>query len=217
VDGGSSSGRAAEKQLTDAELVTLSLSGVDQAFGWLIERHTQHLRRLVARRLRDPDDVLDVLQETQLAVWRALDSFDAGRPFEAWLTSIALNKCRDWARHRSVHLGLMMRIRSDASHADASVAERSAESLIMERERLHDLGRALNELARPLREPLLLTTLSELPQAMVARALGLTRKAVEMRVRRARQDLARSMRIDRPAPNPRHGSRAQDARSRASD
>jgi RNA polymerase sigma factor CnrH len=185
--------------LTDAELVTLSLNGVERAFGWLIERHTRHLRSVVARRLRNPDDVLDVLQETHLAVWRALQSYDAARPFEAWLTTIALNKCRDWARHRTVRLSLMMQMRSDTARAPGCIAERSAESRIIDRERLCDLGRALEQLAHSLREPLILTTLQELPQATVARALGLTRKAVEMRVRRARQDLARSMRIDRIA------------------
>jgi RNA polymerase sigma factor CnrH len=183
--------------LTDAQLVTQCLNGVGRAFGWLIERHTQHLRRIVARRLRNPDDALDVLQETQLAVWRSLQSYDVGRPFEAWLTSIAVNKCRDWARHRSVRRGLMMRMRSDALHVEGCAAERSTESLIIDREHLGHLGRALGELAQPLREPLILTTLEELPQAAVARALGLTRKAVEMRVRRARRDLERSLRIDR--------------------
>jgi len=199
VDGGLCGRGDCGTGLTDKELVSLCLNGVERAFAWLMERHTRHLRSLVARRLRNPEDVQDVLQETQLAVWRALQRYDAARPFEAWLTSIAVNKCRDWARHRAVRLGLLMQMRSETAQAAPCITQRSAESLIIDKERLGDLGRALDKLARSLREPLILTTLHELPQASVARALGLTRKAVEMRVRRARQDLARSMRIERVA------------------
>ncbi len=176
-------------RLTDGELVRLSLKGADRAFSRLLQRYGEHVRRLIAKRLRNPEDVLDVLQETHLAVWRALESYDAHRPFEAWITSIAVNKCRDWARHRSVLFGLRGRLETDAAHADASIHVRSAESITIERECLRDLARAMDELPQPLREPLRLTTLEERSQAAVARELRLSRKAVEMRVRRARERL----------------------------
>jgi len=95
---------------TDGELVTLALNGAERAFARLIDRHGEHLRRLLARRLRDPDDVLDIVQETHLAIWRALNTYDARRPFEAWLTTIALNKHRDWARHRRACAHLLERL-----------------------------------------------------------------------------------------------------------
>jgi len=175
--------------MTDAQLVRLSLDGADEAFSRLLERHGRHLRRLIARRLRNPEDVRDVLQDTHVAVWRALQSYDARRPFEAWVTSIALNKCRDWARHRSVLFGLLTRLQAEAAHTGSSIEERSAESIAIGRECMHDLARAMDALPARLREPLVLTTLEELPQAAVARELRLTRKAVEMRVRRARERL----------------------------
>ncbi len=190
------SGSGASERPSDAELVTLSLNGMERAFACLIERHARHLHRLVSRRLRNPEDVLDVLQDTHFSVWRALRTYDAQRPFEAWLTSIALNKCRDWARHRRVHLGLMTRMQADAAHGGTSTVERSAECLVIDRERMREVGRALYQLAQPLREPLMLTTVQELPQADAARMLGLTRKAVEMRVRRARECLERALTDD---------------------
>ncbi len=186
--------RAAAEHLTDAELVTLSLNGVDRAFARLVERHARHLRRLVTGRLRNPEDVLDVLQDTYLAVWRALQSYDACRPFEAWITSIALNKCRDWARHRAAHSGLLTRAHAEAVYACRGIDERSGERLLIERECVRNLGRALHRLPRQLREPLVLTTLRDLSQAAAARKLRLTRKAVEMRVRRARLRLAETLR-----------------------
>jgi RNA polymerase sigma factor CnrH len=174
--------------LTDAQLVMLSLSGVPQAFSELLGRHGRHLRRVVRKRLRNREDALDVLQDTHLAAWRALRSYDLDRPFEAWLTSIAVNKCRDWARHRSVVLHLLTRIEAEAAHVGAGI-DRSAESAAIGGECMRALAHALDELPRTLREPLVLTALDERPQEAVARQLGLTRKAVEMRVRRARARL----------------------------
>jgi RNA polymerase sigma factor CnrH len=192
VDGGYSE-LSASQLLTDAQLVTLALSGVPRAFSRLLERHARHLRRILAKRLRNPEDVLDVLQDTHLAAWRALRTYDLERPFEAWLTSIALNKYRDWARHRAAQFGLLSRMHADALEARLGIDERSAERLAIDQECLRELARALGRLPAQLREPLLLTTLAECSQAAVARELSLTRKAVEMRVRRARARLAQTL------------------------
>ena len=180
---------------TDASLVNHSLQGDAEAFGDLMDRHARHLRKLVARRLRNPQDVLDVLQETHLAIWRSLGSYDVGRSFEAWLTCIALNKCRDWARRRHVRSGALARFQEAAAHERASVDSPSTERLSIDREGVRDLGRALRELPPQLREPLVLSALYELPQAIVAQELRLTKKAVEMRIRRARVRLQEALQL----------------------
>jgi RNA polymerase sigma factor CnrH len=179
---------------TDGELVTLALNGGATAFAHLIRRHARHLRSVIARRLRDPEDVRDVIQDTHLAVWRALQHYDARRPFEAWITTIALNKCRDSVRRRAAQLGMLSRLRSEVFHeAWSAFEERGIERLLIGREDVRSLGRALQELPPQLRGPLVLTTVREHSQDAAAAKLGLTRKAVEMRVRRARQQLARAL------------------------
>lgn len=182
------------ERCTDGELVTLSLNGGAAAFSHLMRRHARHLHAVIARRLRDPEDVRDVIQDTHLAVWRALQHYDAGRPFEAWITTIALNKCRDAARRRAAQLGMLTRLQGDAAHEGlAAVEERGIERSLIGRESVHCLGRALQALPAQLRAALLLTTVREHSQEAAARKLGLTRKAVEMRVRRARQHLVRAL------------------------
>jgi RNA polymerase sigma factor CnrH len=179
--------------LTDAELVTLAVSGDEEAFGELMDLHARHLRKLVMRRVRNPQDMMDVLQETHLSVWRSLRSYDARRPFEAWLTCIALNKCRDWARRKYVRRGALARLQEDVIHERAYLGAPSAECIVIDREGIRNLDRALRELPPQLREPLVLSTLSDLPQAIVARELKLTKKAVEMRIRRARLRLQEAL------------------------
>jgi RNA polymerase sigma-70 factor (ECF subfamily) len=159
-----------------------------------MRRHARHLHAVITRRLRDPEDVRDAVQDTYIAVWRALQHYDAGRPFEAWITTIALNKCRDSARRRATQLGMLSRLQSDVLHEGRSAIEdRGVERQLIGKESMRCLGQALEALPPQLRAPLLLTTVREHSQAAVARELGLTRKAVEMRVRRARQHLARAL------------------------
>jgi RNA polymerase sigma-70 factor (ECF subfamily) len=178
--------------LTDGELVTLAQNGVEPAFSHLLERQTRHVQRLVGRRLRDPDEIRDVIQDTHLAVWRALHHYDARRPFEAWVTSIALNKCRDRARRGATRIGALQPFQANAADI-ADAEERGPEQRLIGEETLRRLAQALDRLPPPLRAPLVLTVLLERSQAAAARELGLTRKAVEMRVRRARQHLAQSL------------------------
>ena len=178
----------------DGELVTHALNGGEAAFSHLMQRHGRHLHGVIARRLRDPEDVRDAVQDTHIAAWRALQQYDTGRSFEAWITTIALNKCRDSARRRAARLGMLSRLQWDAVHdGKAANEERGVERWLIGRESVHCLGRALQALPAQLRAPLLLTTVREHSQELVARKLGLTRKAVEMRVRRARQHLSRAL------------------------
>jgi RNA polymerase sigma factor (sigma-70 family) len=178
-----------EEPLSDGSLVTLALRGIEPAFTLLCKRHSRRLRTLIAARLADPNDVADVVQETQLALWRALPRYDVERHFESWLTSIAINKCRDWFRRWAVRRETFAKLQNEVFHDAAPTAARHAESVLIEHEQLAALRQALSQLPGSLREPLVRTALQQASQAVVARELNITVKAVEMRVRRARQRL----------------------------
>jgi RNA polymerase sigma factor CnrH len=179
----------AAEPLSDGALVTLALRGIEPAFTLLCKRHSRRLRSLIAARLADPNDVADVVQETQLALWRALPRYDVERHFESWLTSIAINKCRDWFRRWAVRRETFAKLQNEVLHDAAPPGARHAESALMEHEQLAALRQALTQLPGSLREPLVRTALHQVSQAVVARELNITVKAVEMRVRRARQRL----------------------------
>ena len=175
--------------LSDNSLVALALQGVEPAFTLLCRRHARRLRSLIALRIRDSGEVADVMQETQLALWRALHRFDRERHFESWLTSIAVNKCRDWARRRAVRRETLARFEDDLTQRVDASWVRHAEAELIEDERLGALRKALAKLPDSLRDPLIRTALDQHPQAVVARELNITVKAVETRVRRARRYL----------------------------
>jgi len=181
----------------DHQLAASAVAGDERAFARLIARHKDGLYRFIRRYTGDPDEAYDLLQETFAAAWTALKRFDAARSFPTWLRSIALNKCRDWSRRRAVRRWLT---RSDPidSHAGLSLTddEPSPEASMVERQRLSRLDRAVANLPAGLKEPLILTALDELSQEEAGRILGLTTKAVELRVYRARKALAEALALD---------------------
>ena len=90
----------------DAALVTAHLAGPaadrQAAFAALMRRHKQPLYRLILAQIGDPDEALDLLQDSFVAAHAALSRYDRDRSLRAWLARIAINKCRDWHRRRRV-------------------------------------------------------------------------------------------------------------------
>ncbi len=162
-------------------MVTLALNGDQRAFPVLMARYEGVLRGLVQRRVRNPEDAADIVQDALMSAWTALQTYTANRPFQVWLVHIALNKCRDWGRRRSV------RLRSAIYLEDlAPAVEADAETALIQAECAHAFQGALSQLPEALRRPLTLTALDGLSQRDAAEQLGVSVKGVETRVRRAR-------------------------------
>lgn len=175
--------------LDDAALVSLHRAGQRAAFAVLMARHKQPLYRLIVAQTRDADDALDLLQETFVAAHGALARFDTDRSLRAWLARIAINKCRDWQRRRRVRhfLSRVLPIEAGERVADP-LADTEAQAI--DRDELAQSLTAIARLPAGLREPLLLCTVDELSHAEAGEALGITAKAVETRIRRARTALS---------------------------
>ncbi len=87
---------------TDSELAVRVARGDGDAFGQLVERHALAARRVARAVLRDDDDADDAVQDGVLAAWRAIERYDAARPFRPWLMRIVLNAALDARRRRRV-------------------------------------------------------------------------------------------------------------------
>jgi len=133
----------------------------------------------------------DLLQETYVAAWLAVRRYDPTRPFDVWLRSIALNKCRDWSRRRAVRRVVRGVMGLDAPEATTvSDDTPTPEVRLDDLRRVADLKRALADLPDGLKAPLLLATLEGRSHAEIATILGVTPKAVETRIARARKKLS---------------------------
>ena len=175
--------------LSDGELATLSIAGRQAAFAEIMRRYRQPVFRLARACVGEPDEALDLVQETFVAAHQALPRYDTQRAMKAWLSTIAINKCRDWARKRAVRrflsFGFAMEDQADILPDNAVAIDDSA----ADRQELDRVTRAISTLPANLKEPLVLRTIEGLSQAETAEVLGISQKAVETRLYRARAQL----------------------------
>jgi RNA polymerase sigma-70 factor, ECF subfamily len=76
-------------------------AGDDDAFRELTEPHRRELQVHCYRILGSLQDSEDLVQETLLAAWRGLATFEGRSSVRAWLYRIATNRCLDALRARS--------------------------------------------------------------------------------------------------------------------
>ncbi|AIT82328.1 FecI sigma-24 factor (plasmid) [Novosphingobium pentaromativorans US6-1] len=169
-----------------------ALAGRQSGFDTLMKLHREAVFRFVYGLTGAESDALDITQESFVAAFLALNRYDRSRPFRAWILRIARNKCHDWARRRKVRRFFSFAVPiDDAVHiADPQENPEEALSSRLGVERIHE---AIARLPDSLKEPLLLCSLEDMSQDEAAQVLGISRKAVETRIYRARQKLSQML------------------------
>lgn len=96
------------EQLTDQVLVERVQKGDQKAFNLLVVRYQHKVASLVSRYVPS-GDVPDVVQESFIKAYRALDSFRGDSAFYTWLYRIAVNTAKKtiWSLRAVVHLQVM--------------------------------------------------------------------------------------------------------------
>src|ERR1700704_5224451 len=84
----------------DAAAVARAKAGDKDTFRLLVERHSQLIFRLAFRMMENEQDAEEVVQETFLRAYRALDGFESRANFGTWIYRIALNRCYDLLAQR---------------------------------------------------------------------------------------------------------------------
>ena len=177
---------------SDGELAALALGGRQAAYGELVRRHQGWVHRLVRSHVGSPDEALDVTQASFVAAFSALSRYDGTRPFPVWMSRIVINKCHDWRRRRAVRNFFSFALPlGEAEHIvdDAPSADRALDA----EQQLAEAMTAIAALPASLKDTLILRTIDEKSEAETAEILGISQKAVETRLYRARASLAESM------------------------
>jgi len=183
-----------QEEESDAGLASRAAQGEDRAFTLLMRRHKGRIHRIALRYAGEPDEAMDIVQQAFVAAWSNLRRFDPDRSFATWLNTIVLNKCRDHSRRSKVRR-LIFGSRPPREEALPEIPAGNAdpEAEAAARQELRLAAAALSGLPHGLKAPLILTAIEGLTMAEAAEALGMTPKAVEARLYRARKALAREM------------------------
>lgn len=81
-------------------LVERARAGDSVAFAALVGPQLEHLARIAAGIVLDPDVAADVVQDTLLVAWRQLPSLREPTAFGAWIRKILVNRSRNAIRDR---------------------------------------------------------------------------------------------------------------------
>lgn len=175
---------------SDGELASLALAGRQTAYSEIMRRHRDPILRLIRAHTGTNDESMDVLQDCFVAAFASLDQLDLTRPMRPWLALIAINKARDWRRRRVVRgfFSMALPLSSDIADTIADDAP-GADAVLTGRAALNATLAAVASLPANLKEPLILSALDGWPQAAIGELLGISEKAVETRISRARQRL----------------------------
>ena len=163
----------------DATLVSWSASGDRRAFDEIVTRHGPFALRVAARLIPDKRAAEDVVQEAMVRAWSQSSQFDAERArFTTWLYRIVVNLCIDHRRRAQPQS-----LPDDFDPVDPALG---AVELMEAGERDATLARELRKLPARQRAAMTLVYDEGLSGAEAARVLGLSAKAVERLLARAR-------------------------------
>ncbi len=167
----------------EGELLAGLRAGSPAAFVAMVNRYNRRLYRVARAVLRDEGESEDVVQETYLRAVSKLATFRGEAPLGTWLVRIALHEAFARARRRGRMLrlgeGLAATIRPQAT----------PERCVYDGELRRVAEAAIDGLPETLRLVLVLRLLEGMSVAETARALGLSRVTVKVRLFRARAAL----------------------------
>jgi len=180
----------------DLALVRALQAGEDQAFAELMARHRKGLFRFIFRHISNEADALELTQETFVRAYFNIGKCRPTAKFVTWLYHIALNLCRDHSSSRTYHYSF----RTTSTDADENEEQTQLLSIqhgpdrqTQDREKLRSVEKAISQLPQHIRNPLILTALEGCSHAEAAKLLGISPKAVESRIHRARRFLLKKM------------------------
>ena len=171
----------------ERQLAAAARTGGRAAFDQLVRREKRPLYRFVRRYVGNAEDAYDIVQDTFVSAWLALERYDSRQPFAFWLRAIALNKCRDHGRRQAVRRRFLTLLSLAPEALDEELLSEPELSGVDDERRLRRLDQAIACLPRRYKEPLLLVLMAGLTHQQAGAQLGITAKAVEMRIRRAKE------------------------------
>lgn len=175
----------------DAVLLTAARMGHPAAFGYLVERYAERIRRIAFRVTRNREDAEDAAQECFKSAFTHFESFRGRSRFSTWLTRIALNAALMKIRARrdlvplndsleslvsvKYHVGLRSSLSPEESHSRGELESTLADETVRLRPRLQG--------------PVVLCYMEGLIARDAAKVLGISNSAIKARLRRARLTL----------------------------
>jgi RNA polymerase sigma-70 factor (ECF subfamily) len=170
----------------DETLLAFIREGHAHAFAVLVERHSQRFYRLAYRFMTDTQMAEDIVQEAFLKLWQNPAAWQPGKNtlFTTWFYRVVTNLCLDAKRRK----------RPDALKDDVPAREEGAEDQdVLQHEQHRALEREIAALPERQRTALNLCFYEELSNREAADVMGLSEKALQSLIMRAKATLKKRL------------------------
>ena len=178
--------------MQDELLIRRAQHGAADAFEQLLLEHQKNVYTLCYRMAGNPDDAMDLSQETFLRAWRCLDQYQFASAFSTWLYRLCSNICIDFLRRRRRQQTVPLTF-EDADGEEQTYAVPDAQPLPEEQVELkltrETLAAAMAQLLPEHRAVLQLRVVNEMSYEQIADVLDIQIGTVKSRLSRARNQL----------------------------
>ena len=178
--------------MQDELLIRRAQRGDADAFEQLLLEHQKNVYNLCYRMAGNPDDAMDLSQETFLRAWRCLDQYQFASAFSTWLYRLCSNICIDFLRRRRRKQTVPLTF-EDADGEEQTYAVPDAQPLPEEQVELkltrETLAAAMAQLLPEHRAVLQLRVVNEMSYEQIADVLDIQIGTVKSRLSRARNQL----------------------------
>lgn len=183
----------ADADLGEKELLEGLWAGEPAAFRRLVELNSANVYNVALKLLGDDQEAEDVLQETFLSAFQAIDRFEGRSSLSTWLYRIAYNASLMRLRKRRQMTTFSLDMPRDQEGEPGEVVSRHLvdwstvpDDQLLTAEARQEMDRAIAELPETLRSTFILRDIQGLSGAETAEVLGITVQAVKNRLHRAR-------------------------------
>jgi len=179
------------QELDDDALIRETLKGNREAFGYLVQKHSNSLYDMACRILGNPQEAEDVLQDALVVAYRHLAGFKHQSRFSTWLYTIVLNHVRNRLRRNKTirwH-SLDASLSPDQDSPPPEMPDRgpSVQSITESRLTLEAVEKVVQTLPFEYRSIFILHYMQNQPIQDIARHLGRPSGTIKVYLHRARK------------------------------
>ena len=157
----------------------------------LVEQYSGYAFSMAFRIINDEEESNDVVQESFIAVWNKIDSFDINKNFTNWFYRILVNKCYDSIRRKKRR----QEVHPDQDNWDIRklYSENNPENTLDNKEIGRVIRKLTYQLATKQKIVFVLSELEGLKHDDIANITGMAKSTVKSNLNHARRNIGKKL------------------------